>query len=85
MLFNFYGLYVPTECSSNNIEMTEEDIIPDNTKCMDLAEDIEAAQCVIMVNVVTSSEAGPDLRPIPQLRYKSCSSSHCKNLSTFTM
>ena len=25
MLFNFYGLYVPTECSTNNIEMAEDD------------------------------------------------------------
>ena len=39
----------------------------DNTKCMDLAEDIEAAQCAIMANVVISSEAVPDLRPVPQV------------------
>ena len=32
---------------------------------MDLAEDIEAAQYAIMVNIVLLSEAGPDLRPVP--------------------
>ena len=67
MPFNFIGLYVPTECSSNNTEMAEDDHVPDNTKCMDLAEDIEAAQCVIIPNVVISSEAGPDLRAVPQV------------------
>ena len=77
MLFNFYGLYLPTECSSNNIEMAENDRVPDNTKCIDLAEYIEAAQCVIMANVVTSTEAGPGLSSF--LKYKSCNSSHCKN------
>ena len=77
MPLNFYGLYVPTECSSNNIEMAEDDHVPDNTERMDLAEDIEAAQCVIIANVVISSEAGPDLRPF--LKYKSYNSSHCKN------
>ena len=45
MPFKFYGLYVPTECSSNDIEMAEDDHVPHNTKCMDLAEDIEATQC----------------------------------------
>ena len=34
---------------------------------MDLAEDIEAAQCAIMANVVISSEAGPDLWLVPQV------------------
>ena len=63
MPLNFYGLHVPKECSINNIEIAEDDHIPDNMKCMDLAEDIEAAQCVIMANVVISSEAGPDLWP----------------------
>ena len=29
MPFNFYGLYVPTECSSNDIEMAEDDHVPD--------------------------------------------------------
>ena len=58
-----HGLYVPTKCSSNNIEMAEDDHVPDNTKCMDLTEDIEAAQCVIMGNVVISSQTGLDLRP----------------------
>ena len=47
--------------------MAEDDHVPDNTKCMDLAEDIEAAQCVIIPNVVISSEAGPDLRAVPQV------------------
>ena len=70
MPINFYGLYVPTECSSNHIEMAEDDHVPDNTKYMDLAEDnIKAAQCVIMANVVISTEAGPDLRSF--LKYKS--------------
>ena len=77
MPFNFYGLYVPTECSSSNIEMAEDDHVPDNTKCIDLAKDIEDAQCVIMANVVISSEAGPDLRSF--LKCKSCNSAHCKN------
>ena len=67
MPFNFYELYVPTECSSNDIETAEDDHVPDNTKCMDLAEDIEGAQCAIMGNVVISSEAGPDLRPVPEV------------------
>ena len=67
MPFNFYGLYVPAECSSNDIEMAEDDHVPDNTKCMDLAGDIEAAQCAIMANVVILSEAGPDLRSVPQV------------------
>ena len=53
MPFNFYGLYVPTECSSNNIEMTQDDehkiilkwLRMINTKYMDLAKDnIEALQ-----------------------------------------
>ena len=57
--------------------MAEDDRVLDNTKCMDLVEDIEAAQCVIMANVVISREAGPDLRPF--LKYKSYNSSHCKN------
>ena len=65
--FNFYGLYLPTECFSNEIEMAEDDHVPDNTKCMDLAEDIEAAHCAIMANVVISSEVGPDLRPVPHV------------------
>ena len=70
MPFNFDGLYVPTECLSNNIEMAEDDNVLDNTKYMDLAEDnIEAAQCVIMTNIVISIEAGPDLRSF--LKYKS--------------
>ena len=57
--FNFYGLHVLTESSSNNIEMTKDDHVPDNTKYMDLTEDnIEAAQCMVMANVVISSEAG---------------------------
>ena len=77
MPFNFYGLYVPTECSSNNNEMAEDEHVPDDTKCMDLAEDIETTQCVIMANVVISSETGLDLWPF--LKYKSCNSSHCKN------
>ena len=38
----FYGLYIPTECTSNDIKMAEDDHLPDNTKCMDVAEDIEA-------------------------------------------
>ena len=50
--------------------MAEDDHVPDNTKYMDLAEDnIKAAQCVIMANVVISSEAGPGLRSF--LKYKS--------------
>ena len=58
--------------------MAEDDDVPDNTKYMDLAEDnIEAAQCVIMSNIVTSSEAGPDLQSF--LKYRCCNSSHCKN------
>ena len=65
MPFNFYGLHLPTECSSNGIEMAEDDHVPKNTKCMDLTEDIETAQCTIMENVVISSEARPDLRPVP--------------------
>ena len=56
-----YELYVLTECFSNDSEMAEDDRVPDNTKCMDLAEDIEAAHSAIMANVVISSEAGPDL------------------------
>ena len=68
MPFSFYGLYVPTECSSIDIEMAEDDHVPDNTKCMDLTEDIiEAVQCAIMANVVISSEAGPDLRAVPRV------------------
>ena len=67
MPFNFYGLYIPTECSSNNIEMAEDDHVPDNTKCMDFAEDIKAAQHVIMANVMISSEAGMDLQLVPQV------------------
>ena len=44
MPFNFYGLYVPTECSSSKIVLAEDDRVPDNTKYIDLAEDnIEAA------------------------------------------
>ena len=31
MLLNFYGLHVPTECSTNNIEMVDDDQ-HDNTK-----------------------------------------------------
>ena len=79
MPFNFHGLYVPTECSSNDIEMAGDDHVPDNTKCMDfdLVEDSEAVQCVIMANVVISSEARPDRSRF--LKYKSCNSSHCKN------
>ena len=58
--------------------MAKDDHVPDNTKYMDLAEDnIEAAQCVIMANVMISSEAGLDLRSFQ--KYKSCNSSHCKN------
>ena len=35
------------------LKMAENDHVPDNTKYMDLAEDnIKAAQCVIMANVV---------------------------------
>ena len=64
MPFNFFGFYVPIECSSNEMEMAEDDHVPDNTKCMDLTEDIEAAQCAIMANVVISSEAGPEFRPV---------------------
>ena len=57
-------------CSSHD---TEDDQVPDNTKYMDLAEDnIEAAQCMIMANVVILSEAGLDL--LSFLKYKSCSS-----------
>ena len=75
MPFNFYGSYVPRECSSHNIEMAEDDHVPDNTKYMDLAENnIEAAQCLIMANVVISNEAGRSF-----LKYESCNSSHCKN------
>ena len=58
MLFNVYGLYVPIECSNNNIEMTEDDHVQDNTKYMNLKEDnFEATQCVIMANIVIASEA----------------------------
>ena len=75
--FQFLWIIRTNKCSSNNIEMDEDDHVPDNTKYVDLAEDcIEAAQCVIMANVI-SSEAGPDLRSF--LKYKSCNSSHCKN------
>ena len=42
---------------SNDIEMTGDDHVPNNTECMDLAEDIEAAQGGTMANVL-SSEAG---------------------------
>ena len=42
MPFNFYGLYVPTEISGNDIEMVGNDHVPDKTKCMDLVEDINA-------------------------------------------
>ena len=66
MPFSFYGLYALTECSSNDIEMAKDDHVPDITKCMDLAEDIEAAQCAIIANVI-SIEAGPDLWPVPQV------------------
>ena len=52
---------------SNDIEMAEDNHVPDNTKCMDFEEDIEAAQCAIMANVVISSEAGRDLRLVPQV------------------
>ena len=65
--FQFLWIICQTECSSNNIEMAEDDHVPDNIKCMHLAEDIEAAQCAIMRNVVISSEAGPDLRPVPEV------------------
>ena len=75
MPINFYGLHLPRECWSNNIEMAEDDHVADNTKYIDLAEDnIEAAQCMIMANVVISSQAGTDLQSF--LKYKSCSSSH---------
>ena len=60
MIFNFYGLYVPRECLSNNIEMAEDGHVPEKAKYMDLAEDnIEAVQSVIIVvlfNVVISSQ-----------------------------
>ena len=49
------------------MEMAETEHVPDNTKCMDLAKDVEAAECAIMVNVVISSEAGPDLLLVPQV------------------
>ena len=45
--------------------MTEDDNVSDNTKCMDLAEDVEGAQRAIMANVVISSEARLELRPVP--------------------
>ena len=32
MLFNFYGLYVLIECSTNNIEAVEDDHVHDNRK-----------------------------------------------------
>ena len=32
MLSNFYGLYVPIKCSTDNIEMVEDDRVHDNTK-----------------------------------------------------
>ena len=32
MLFTFDGFYVPIECSTNNIEMVEDDHLHDNTK-----------------------------------------------------
>ena len=71
MPLNFYGLYVPTECSSNNIEMAKDDHVPNNTKYMDMAEDnIEAALCVIIANVVMWSEAGLDLRSLDKLTFK---------------
>ena len=54
--------------------MAESDHVLDNTKCINLAGDIEGAQCMIMANVVISSEDGLDLR-----KYESCNSSHCKN------
>ena len=59
MLFNFYGLYVPIECSSNNIEMAEDDHVHNNTKYMDLEEDnFEAAQLSAWSwQIVISSEA----------------------------
>ena len=66
MPFNFYGLYVPTECSSSDIKMAEDDHVPDNTKCMDLTDGIEAAQCAIMGNVI-SSKASPHLPPVSQV------------------
>ena len=31
MLFNFYGLYVLIECSTNDIEMVEDDHVHDTT------------------------------------------------------
>ena len=68
MPFNFYGLYIPTECSCNDIKMAEDDHVPGNTKCMDLTEDIETAQCAMMADVVISNDAGPDnLQPVPQV------------------
>ena len=30
MPFNIYGLYVPRECWSNNIDMAQDDHVPDN-------------------------------------------------------
>ena len=58
--------------------MAKDDHVPDNTKYMDLTEDnIEAAQCMVMANVVISSEVGQELRSF--CKYKGCNSSHCKN------
>ena len=51
MLFNFYGFYVPIECSTNNIEMVEDDHLHDNTKntwIWQMMISKLSAQCVIM-------------------------------------
>ena len=77
MPFNFYGLYIPTKSSSNDIEMAEDAHVPGYTKCMDFAEDIETAQCAIMANVVFRVKLDRICGRFP--KYKSCNSSHCKN------
>ena len=55
MLFN---LYIPIECSTNNIEMVDDDHVHDNTKntwiWLRIISKLLSAQCVIMANVISS-------------------------------
>ena len=61
-------IFMDYECSSNDIEMAEDEHVPNNTKCIDLPEDIEAAQCAIMAQDRTCGRF---------LKYKSCNSNLC--------
>ena len=47
MIFNYYGFYVPIECSTNNIEWLRMIIYTTTQKYMDLADDNFEAQCSV--------------------------------------